>query len=328
MKKIILLTAAVVFGMSMFSFTAFAEEGFDFDGAVKAIPDAFTITDEIFPAEESVIGTVISEDSAAVPDESAESGNDDETDSGIVLPGSLLAADENKNENQTEGESRDIGEIIDESVDKNTGEENEGSLPSYGEGAQPEGENETEIISPDTEPSDGEKPWLFLSGKNIPVINGTYDYELSLKPHGKLTFDNFLINTYQGVDGRYKLHYEIAELNNHIMVATGTFKNILNESPLIKIGRDIITNDSYSYQLDLRTNEGFSFKNNLRYLFNGELRGYSLNYNYDLLKNEQTLETGDPLSEEEEESVFWQMNKQLRKSRSIFADYISSLLAS
>ena len=136
-----------------------------------------------------------------------------------------------------------------------------------------------------------------IFGNDILLNNGIYSYELRIRPDKTLTFNNDLEIYSQGVSGNYSLYYELDEANNHTMTINGLFKNIITASPLLELlsadDKDqILSNvskDIYYYRLDLKTNEGFSFFNLLS-LFSGSDRyGYSLNFNYDVLTNEQTL---------------------------------------
>ena len=138
---------------------------------------------------------------------------------------------------------------------------------------------------------------IVIAGNNIKVQNGTYSYKLTLRANGTLTFDNDLEVFYQGINGRYQLYYEIDETDNHIMIVTGNFENIIIASPLLEKFSDKsktrihshISDDTYSYQLVLRTSEGFSFTNTLRFLFDSKPLGYSLHYTYNLLTKQQSL---------------------------------------
>lgn len=140
-------------------------------------------------------------------------------------------------------------------------------------------------------------PDIVISGNKIKVQNGTYSYKLTLRANGTLTFDNDLEVFYQGISGRYQLSYEIDETDNHIMTVTGTFENIIIASPLLEKISDKnknyilshISEDTYSYQLILRTAEGFSFTNSLGFLFDSKPFGYSIHYTYDLLTDKQNL---------------------------------------
>ena len=133
------------------------------------------------------------------------------------------------------------------------------------------------------------KTELYLSGKNIVLENGTYNYNLYANAFGKMTYDNDLEILYQGVDGKYNLHYDIVDSDHHTMIVNGLFYNIMKTSPLLKRYSNRISDDSYSYQLDLRTNESLSFKNSLDYRFDGKHRDYSVNYNYDVATKKQSL---------------------------------------
>lgn len=136
-----------------------------------------------------------------------------------------------------------------------------------------------------------------ISGRNISIRDGKYNYRLVIRSDRTLTFDNDLEINYQGINGKYKLHYDIDETDNHTMIVTGTFDNIIISSPLMqKLSASDrewilshISRDSYFYQLILKTKEGFSFMNTLRFLFDARQCGYSVRYGYDLLKNNQTL---------------------------------------
>ena len=128
-----------------------------------------------------------------------------------------------------------------------------------------------------------------VSGSDIDVGDGTYNYELVIRETGEVTFDNDLTISYQGVDGQYSMHYEIDEADNHTMIVSGFFKNIITESPLLQRIRDRVSDDSYSYELDLRTSEGFTFTNTLSFLLDEERYGYSMIYSYDLATDSQTF---------------------------------------
>ncbi len=136
-----------------------------------------------------------------------------------------------------------------------------------------------------------------ISGSNITIRDGKYSYRLVIRSDRTLTFDNDLEIYYQGVDGRYKLHYDIDRTDNHTMIVTGVFDNIIISSPLLDKLSDAqknwilshISKDSYFYQLILKTKEGFSFVNTLRYLFDAHKCGYSIKYKYDLLNDKQTI---------------------------------------
>lgn len=112
-----------------------------------------------------------------------------------------------------------------------------------------------------------------------------------------MTFDNDLDVYYQGINGKYQLNYEIDETDDHIMIVTGTFDNIFIKSPLLEKLSDESKNwilshfseDNYFYQLTLKTAEGFSFTNMLKYLYDAKEYGYSIDYVYDLLTNGNTL---------------------------------------
>ncbi len=136
-----------------------------------------------------------------------------------------------------------------------------------------------------------------ISGRNITIKGGKYSYRLVIRSDSTLTFDNDLEIYYQGVNGRYKLHYDIDKTDNHTMIVTGVFDNIIIASPLMeRISASErewilkhISNDSYFYQLVLKTKEGFSFVNSLRYYFDAKKCGYMMRYRYDLATDRQTL---------------------------------------
>ena len=129
-----------------------------------------------------------------------------------------------------------------------------------------------------------------ISGKDIPVQDGRYSYYLKIRSDGTLVFDNDLEIYYQGVDGLYKLNYEIDKNDNHVMLVNGTFDNIILASPLLENLKEqyrnyIINNvneDSYDYELDLWTNDGFVFRNRLQFLFKSTPVSFSTSYDYDL----------------------------------------------
>lgn len=50
-----------------------------------------------------------------------------------------------------------------------------------------------------------------------------------------------------------------------------------------------VSDDTYSYQLVLKTNEGFTFTNALSFIFEKEVFGYKLEFEYDLADNGHTL---------------------------------------
>ena len=145
-----------------------------------------------------------------------------------------------------------------------------------------------QIESVGEEPADNAE--CAVISKDYSLKNGRYSFQYVMKTTGELTFDNDLEISYQGVNGRYQLHYEIIEPDSHIMTVTGTFDNIISASPLMGKVRDRVSEDSYFYQLALRTKEGFSFANKLTFLFDGKGYDYSLRYSYDLLTDSQTLD--------------------------------------
>ena len=133
------------------------------------------------------------------------------------------------------------------------------------------------------------KTELNLSGKDIVLENGAFNYNLYANASGKMTYDNDLKIQYQGVDGKYNIHYDMVDTDHHTMIVNGLFYNIMKTSPLLNRYSNRISDDSYAYKLDLRTNEGFTFNNHLDYRFDGKQRDYSVNYKYDLATKTQTL---------------------------------------
>ncbi len=333
MKNTIRLVFAVMLGITVFSVTAAADESADAFYVFETAVSAVTETDETFNREGSLFEAEVTEDDT------------EETAPELSLLPAGIFTDKNEDETPAKEENDTLTDILtgvfpevptvsnDESPDSifdNSIAETpdisldgifENILPSAEEENPPEAGSETGAVPSDTGLDGGKKRFctdgLVLSGKDIPLENGKYSYELIMKLPEKLYFDNYLENLYQGVAGKYKLHYEIAESDNHIMIATGMFKNILKASPLLTMYRDMISEDFYSYQLDLRTSEGFTFTNNLRYLFNGEERGYSIYFNYDLLTNKQTFEIGKPW-DEVVESEHWLQRNPLQKLQGIF----------
>ena len=184
----------------------------------------------------------------------------------------------------------------------------------------------TDVIPLEPETTDEEEPAVteyVLSGTNIPVIDGIYSYKLVIRPPEYLVFDNDLENLYQGVKGRYQLHYEILEADNHIMIVKGVFEDILTESPLVPQGcKDRISEDSYSYVLELRTKEGFTFENELKYLVDGLQHGYKLYYSYDLETNSHTLELERP-GFEERHPILAKLKDLLQRLKDFFASLFS-----
>lgn len=138
---------------------------------------------------------------------------------------------------------------------------------------------------------------LVISRKNVSIKDGKYSYRLVLRSNRTLTFDNDLEIYYQGVNGKYRLHYDIDETDDHTMIVTGVFDNIIIASPLLeKLSEEDrnwilshVSRDSYFYQLLLKTKEGFTFMNALRFMIDSHKLGYSIKYAYDLLSDKQTL---------------------------------------
>ena len=129
-----------------------------------------------------------------------------------------------------------------------------------------------------------------ISGNDIAVQDGKYSYYMKIRSDGTMVFNNDLEIYYQGVDGLYKLNYEIDKNDNHIMLVNGTFDNIILASPLLENLKeqyrnfiiDNVSEDSYDYELDLWTNDGFSFTNKLQFLFKSTPVSFSTSYDYDL----------------------------------------------
>ena len=144
----------------------------------------------------------------------------------------------------------------------------------------------------------GSEELIVISDEDVEIQGGKYSYKLVIRENGTLSFDNDLEICYQGIEGGYQLNYEIEEDGNHIMTVTGYFENIISDSPLLEQLPDEnkewilshISGDSYYYQLNLRTGEGFTFTNILRFFLDSEPHGYSAVYVYDLLTDEQTLD--------------------------------------
>ncbi len=326
MKRIIRLTAAVLFCISVFSVTASAEESINAEDAFESAANIVAVNCETIKTEEILSESIVPEEQGTYYGKSAENSFEEETDTCNPVPGGDIATGENEETVPTAEENQSPEGDPGENPAGNISEILDGILPTGGDENSPESGSETAVTPTDTGLTESEESEdsdeYVLSGENIKLANGIYSYQLVIDPPEKLTFDNDLENSYQGVDGRYRLHYEIAEFNNHIMVSTGLFKNIMTASPLLTMFRVRISDDSYSYRLNLRTNEGFSFTNNLKYIFDGEKRGYSIYYNYDLLTNKQTFEINEPHDEDEE---FWQQKIQFRKRHSIFSDYIFAI---
>ena len=162
----------------------------------------------------------------------------------------------------------------------------------------------TEPIST-TEPSITRRE-LIIESKDVETDGGTFDYSLKIRPDLTLVIDIDLENVYEEIEGQYNLHYEIDDDKNHIMVVSGKFDNVIVDSPLLEkvhpemVSRLVgiaeslgffspdeegnydwieelcedpqnwvqtnISEDSYSYTLDLKTDEGFTFVNALSLL--------------------------------------------------------------
>ena len=140
------------------------------------------------------------------------------------------------------------------------------------------------------------KDWI-ISGDDIDVQGGKYSYKLILRANGTLSFNHDLEVSYQGITGSYQLNYDKNENGNDMMIMMGKAENIIVASPALEKLSDKsknwihshISGDTYSYQLILRAKEGISFNNKLRFFFNSDPHGYSMNYAYDILTDKQTL---------------------------------------
>ena len=138
---------------------------------------------------------------------------------------------------------------------------------------------------------------FMISSRDIPLNPGKYSYQLRVRSDGTLNFNNDLEVYYQGIDGSYKLDYAIDETDNHLMLVTGLFENIVTRSPALDIlptrSRNWVTanfsDDSYFYELDLATREGFTLRNNLQFMYKSIPNVYSVEYVYKLLNNDQAL---------------------------------------
>jgi hypothetical protein len=136
-----------------------------------------------------------------------------------------------------------------------------------------------------------------LSGRDIIVEDGIYSYLFRLSPNGTLVFDNHLERKYQGIDGRYQLHYDIDEAGLHNMIVTGEFDHIITASPLLeklsaKTRNRILSNvsdDSYFYHFVLKTEKELTFRNSLAFLYGSERHGFSFDYRYDISADKQTV---------------------------------------
>ena len=136
-----------------------------------------------------------------------------------------------------------------------------------------------------------------LSGRDIIVEDGIYSYLFRLSPNGTLVFDNHLERKYQGIDGRYQLHYDIDEAGLHNMIVTGEFDHIITASPLLeklsaKTRNRILSNvsdDSYFYHFVLKTEKELTFRNSLAFLYGSDRHGFSFDYRYEISADKQTV---------------------------------------
>ena len=165
---------------------------------------------------------------------------------------------------------------------------------SRGNSRQVSGGNSRQATGGNSQPVSGD---FVLSGRDINIGKGKYSYLFRLSPNGTLVFDNDLTREYQGVNGKYQLHYDINEANQHTMIVTGEFDHIITASPLLeKISAEkkkrILSNvsdDSYFYQLVLKTEEILTFRNNLRFRYDSDQHGYSIEYQYDIAADKQNV---------------------------------------
>ncbi len=136
-----------------------------------------------------------------------------------------------------------------------------------------------------------------IGADDINISNGKYSYQLILRSNGTMAFNNDLEIYYQGIDGLYRLNYIIDETDNHLMEVDGLFDNIIVASPLIdklpeKISTIILArvrDDSYDYNLDLKTQDGFTFRNKLQFIFDTQPYSYATDYAYDLSSDTQKI---------------------------------------
>ena len=162
-----------------------------------------------------------------------------------------------------------------------------------------------------------------VSGSNIAVAGGEYNYELKLSAKEGFYFANDLKGVYyQGVELEdYQLEYVIPpDSDNQTMIVKGSFNNILqldagkllamilsdnyadaidfimdtgspfSKNIFVDSGRTTkISDDKYSYELVLKTAEGFHFSNTLAFLYDEEKYGYTIDYDYSLSDDKHTL---------------------------------------
>ena len=136
-----------------------------------------------------------------------------------------------------------------------------------------------------------------IGGEDIQLDNGKYSYQLLLKSNGTMVFDNDLEIFYQGIDGLYRMNYTIDETDNHLMMVDGLFDNIIVASPLVdKLPDEIskiilckVKDDSFGYNLDLKTKDGLTFRNKLQFVFDTQPYSYSSDYAYDLATDTQKI---------------------------------------
>lgn len=180
------------------------------------------------------------------------------------------------------------------------------------------------------------KDIFVISRENVEVTGGRYSFRLVIRSDRTLTFDNDLEILYQGINGKYKLHYEIDENDSHIMVVSGTFENIIINSPLMeklssklreKI-RSKISEDTYMYKLFLNTNQGFTFNNMLSYLVCGKKHGYSIDYEYDQVADRQTIIINEIKDEDEPETIvaFETENKEVKPEDELVVSKLNNTL--
>ena len=80
-----------------------------------------------------------------------------------------------------------------------------------------------------------------ISGNDIAVQDGKYSYYMKIRSDGTLVFDNDLEIYYQGVDGLYKLNYEIDKNDNHVMLVDLRPKGITGKRAEKRLERVFIT---------------------------------------------------------------------------------------
>ena len=180
--------------------------------------------------------------------------------------------------------------------------------------------------------SDGVNQYT-IYGANIPVEYGTYWYSFIFKETGAFVIDNYLLVSYQGVDGKFSLRYAGADSVNQDMIVYGSFDNVLATSSLVSDdAKAAITDDNYFYTLDLKTNEGYTLSNKLQYKYNGVQEGYRVNYTYDLATDTQTIDVldldGNPVDDATRDQVLSTMwyfyNTYVASTATLMNKYMSA----